>query len=430
MQNQNQNQNSYLLEQLKEQKALISQAKSAARELVLSSTKHKNKVLLDMAEIIEQNCEVIIEANKLDLNSAKQLGIASAMIDRLSIDRDGIKQMCRALREVAQLEDPLEATSAVTQRPNGIRVSKKRIPLGVILMIYEARPNVTVEAASLAFKSGNAIILRGGKEALQTNLALAQCWRKALSQNDFSESLISVLSTPDRSLLDELLKMDELIDVVIPRGGEGLIRHVVRNSHIPVIKHYKGVCHLYVDQEADFDKAINIAINGKTQRPGVCNALEGIIVHQNIAEDFLPLLAKAVEQYDVEILGCETACSVLKKINVATEADFDTEFLSLKMTLKVVQDLEEAISFIDRFGSGHTEVIVTENNQVAEKFLNRVDASVVMWNASSRFSDGGELGLGAEIGISTSKLHAYGPMGLAQLTSEKFVVVGNGQVRE
>jgi glutamate-5-semialdehyde dehydrogenase len=406
------------------------QTQTGAKKLATSSRQRKDRLLLSMSKILAQNQEQLIAANKIDLESARKDGLSAAMIDRLTITPKLIEQIQSALAFVAKLDDPLQGAFPVNQQPSGIKVTKKRIPLGVILMIYESRPNVTVEAAALAVKSGNAIILRGGKEAFHSNQAIAQCWREALLENDLSEHCIRVLESTDRGLMDELLKLDELIDVVIPRGGEGLIRYVVANSHIPVIKHYKGVCHLFVDSTANFDSAMRLIINGKTQRPGVCNALEGVLVAESIAGDFLPRLRKSLGDKQVTIYGCAESRAIIPDIDVAGETEFMTEFLDLKMALKVVKDVDEAIAFIDQYGSHHTEVIVTENDEHAQKFINEVDASVVMVNASSRFSDGGELGLGAEIGISTSKLHAYGPMGLESLTSEKFVVYGEGQVRE
>ena len=403
--------------------------KLAAKNLGICSTDKKNQVLKSMARKLEENQEMILAANQLDLDMTKAAGLSSAMIERLTITGNTIKQMQQSLLQVADLDDPLTASYPETVRPSGISVTKKRIPLGVILMIYESRPNVTVEAAALAIKSGNGIILRGGKEAFESNQAIANCWHKALRDNDLSEDTINVLKTTDRQLMDQLLTMDEQIDVVIPRGGEGLIRHVVANSHIPVIKHYKGVCHLFVDESADLEMAIELLVNGKTQRPGVCNALEGLIVHQSVAADFLPRAFRALTPKSVQIFGCEKSTEILPTIEHASEAEFLAEFLDLKISCKVISDINEAISFIDRYGSGHTEVIVTQSQQNADRFVNQVDASVVMVNASSRFSDGGELGLGAEIGISTSKIHAYGPMGLESLTSEKFVVRGQGQVR-
>lgn len=404
-------------------------AKSASRQLVTKSTEEKNALLFKMAAILGEQESQMIQANERDLQNAKTAGLSDAMIDRLTITPELIKQMQSALKFVSTLEDPLKAQYPTNTQPSGIKVTKKRIPIGVILMIYESRPNVTVEAAALAIKSGNQIILRGGKEAFHSNQAIAQCWQTALADSGFSADSIIVLNTTDREALNLLLKFDAYIDLVIPRGGEGLIRHVVEHSYIPVIKHYKGVCHLFVDESADQEKALELIVNGKTQRPGVCNALEGLVVHKNIAVEFLPKLYARLSEKGVTIYGCEFSQKLLPQIGLATEDEFLGEFLDLKVSLKCVDGLQDAIAFIDKYGSNHTEVIVTQDQANADEFVNRVDASVVMVNASSRFSDGGELGLGAEIGISTSKLHAYGPMGLESLTSEKFVVLGEGQVR-
>jgi len=404
--------------------------KAESKSLAISTIEKRNLVLTSMARILGDNSEALLKANKEDLASGRTNDLSDAMLDRLTLSTDVIKQMQESLVEVAKLDDPLISDKQAMVRPNGLKISKKSIPLGVILMIYESRPNVTVEAASLAIKSGNAIILRGGKEAFESNQVIAKCWGQALEENGLDETIITVLETTDRTVMAELLKMDEVIDVVIPRGGEGLIRHVVENSHIPVIKHYKGVCHLYVDETADIEVALNILVNGKTQRPGVCNALEGLVVHQKVADKFLPLAQCKLEELGVELYACKKSRQILSSVRLAGESEFASEFLDLKLSVKIVQDISEAISFIDCYGSNHTEVIVTQDEANANKFINEIDASVVMVNSSSRFSDGGELGLGAEIGISTSKIHAYGPMGLKSLTSEKFVVSGEGQIRE
>jgi glutamate-5-semialdehyde dehydrogenase len=403
--------------------------KRASKSLAISSSRLRNQLLISMARILNQNSKALLEANELDLANGRNNGLSEAMLDRLRISADIIKQMQDSLIDVSKLDDPLKSEEQSIARPNGLKVSKKSIPLGVILMIYESRPNVTVEAAALAVKSGNAIILRGGKEAFQSNQAIARCWKQALSENALDEAVITILKTTEKKVMNDLLKLDDCIDVVIPRGGEGLIRYVVENSFIPVIKHYKGVCHLYIDETANINTGINILLNGKTQRPGVCNAIEGLVIHQAIATKFLPLAQSRLEGVGVQLYGCEVTRQTLPSIELASELEFETEFLDLKLSIKVVTDIEQAINFIDRYGSNHTEVIVTQNEDNAEKFVNEIDASVVMVNASSRFSDGGELGLGAEIGISTSKIHAYGPMGLKSLTSEKFVVLGQGQIR-
>lgn len=405
------------------------QVKIDAKTLALSSTEQKNAVLSNMLRILGESSQQLVAANELDLSNAQRLGLSHAMLDRLKIDHQVIQQMQQAIENIIRLDDPLSTIFPEQIRPNGLVVTKKKIPLGVILMIYESRPNVTVEAAALAIKSGNGIILRGGKEAFETNQVIASCWSQALAEAGMGNKAIYVLETTQREVLDHLLKLDDYIDVVIPRGGEGLIRHVVSCSHIPVIKHYQGVCHLFVDEFADLEMALELLINGKTQRPGVCNALEGVIVHQAIAKTFLPMMQAQLETKGVTVYACEKARAITKGFNKADETKFLAEFLDLQISCKVIEHIDQAIDFIDRYGSGHTEVIVTESQENAQEFINRVDASVVMVNASSRFSDGGELGLGAEIGISTSKIHAYGPMGLDSLTSEKFVVVGEGQVR-
>lgn len=407
----------------------VAETKKAARQLAFATSAERNSVLAAMAKHLVAQQTAILAANQLDLKQAQMAGLTAAMQDRLALNPQLILGMVQSLENLIGLADPLAICKDEVLRPNGLRVYKKIIPLGVILMIYESRPNVTVEAASLAFKSGNAMILRGGKEALHSNLALANCWSLALQESGFDPGLIRVISTPDRKVVDQLLVMDQLIDLVIPRGGESLIEHVVAHSKIPVVKHYKGVCHLFVDESADFAMAIDLLVNGKTQRPGVCNALEGVIVHQAIAAKFLPLMMAVLREKAVIVYGCERTRQFLPEVELADEPCFYREFLELKMTCKLVDGVDEAIAFIDRYGSHHTEVIVSRDPDHAERFVERVDASVVMVNASSRFSDGGELGLGAEIGISTSKVHAYGPMGLKSLTSEKFVVMGQGQVR-
>jgi len=315
------------------------------------------------------------------------------------------------------------------RRPNGLLVGKMRIPLGVIAMIYESRPNVTIDAAGLCFKSGNAVILRGGKEALNSNLALAEIFHQALEEFNVPPSAVEVVPVPDRKLVEYMLELEEYIDLVIPRGGEGLIRFVTEKARMPVIKHYKGVCHVYVDKFADLEKAKNIAINAKCQRPGVCNAMETLLVHEKIAEKFLPEVAEEYKRLGVELRGCERTLQLVPWAKKATPEDWDAEYLDLILSVKVVSSMDEALFHIAQYGRNHTESIVTENYERAMRFVNEVDASVVMVNASTRFNDGGELGLGAEIGISTSKIHAYGPMGLEELTTTKFIVFGNGQIR-
>ncbi len=391
--------------------SLATRARDAARALAKLDTATKNRLLQAMADGLERNAAAIQAANAQDLAAGRQAGLSAAMLDRLTLTDKRIAEMARGLREVAALPDPVGATIAEWTRPNGIRIQKRRVPIGVILIIYESRPNVTADAAGLCFKAGNAVILRGGSEAIHSNLAIAA----AMNVPGLPPDSITVVPTTDRAAIDELLKLDELIQLCIPRGGEGLIRAVVEKSRIPVIKHYKGVCHVFVDRDADLDMAENIVINAKCQRPGVCNAIETLLVDEAIAPTFLPRIERALTDRGVEI---------------RRNADWTTEYLDLIIGLRVVKDVTEAIDHITRYGSAHSDAIVTNNAATAQKFLQEVDSSSVFWNASTRLADGGQYGFGAEIGISTDKLHARGPMGLEELTSYKFVVTGTGQVRE
>lgn len=410
--------------------AYAQKAALAAKVLANLGTAQKNQVLKAMAQKLRQQHQPILKANETDMANGRDKGLSEAMLDRLLLTGPRIDAMADAIDFIAGLEDPVGKLRPVETRPNGLRIEKMRIPLGVVCMIYEARPNVTADAGALCLKSGNGVILRGGREALQSSLAIAAVLQQALVENGVPAEAITVVDDPDRELLLALLKQTDHIDLVIPRGGEGLIRFVTEQSRIPVIQHFKGVCHLYVDKDADLDKAFDILINGKTQRTGVCNALEGLLVHQDLAPAFLPRVAKAFADKGVRVHGDPASCAYFDKAEPMGDDDYGQEYLALEIAVRQVADFEGAIAHIDRFGSQHTEVIVTENAQAAADFQRRVDAAVVMANASSRFSDGGELGLGAEIGISTSKLHAYGPMGLEALTTEKFVVTGVGQVRE
>jgi glutamate-5-semialdehyde dehydrogenase len=341
-----------------------------------------------------------------------------------------INSMVTALHELCALADPVGKIEDFVKRPNGLQVGRMRVPLGVIAMVYESRPNVTVDAAALCLKTGNAVILRGGSEALHSNLALAAVLKKALIVHGINDDAVQIVETTERKAIDILLTQDEYIDLIIPRGGEGLIRFVAQNSRIPVLKHYKGVCHLYVDKDADLEKAVPLVINSKTHRPGVCNALEGLLIHEKVADSYLPVIAVALRDKGVELRGCRKSTAISPLITHAADSDWGTEFLDLILCVKIVGDFEEAKSYIGKYGSQHTEGIITENYSTALRFLTEIDASAVMINASTRFNDGGQLGLGAEIGISTTKLHAYGPMGLEELTTRKFVVYGQGQVRE
>ena len=406
------------------------EAKKAAKTVAVLSTDIKNDALLNMAQGLIKNSQPIRKENAKDLKDAKKKGLSSAMIDRLSITGSTIKGMADGLMEVAQLPDPVGTISKMWKRPNGLLVGKMRIPLGVIGMIYEARPNVTVDAAGLCLKSGNSVILRGGSEAIHSNRILARILQQALKDMGIPTSAIQVVPITEREVVSELLALDEYIDLIIPRGGEGLIRFVVENSKVPVLKHFKGVCHVYVDKTADLEMAEKICLNAKVQRPGVCNAMETLLVHKEIAEGFLRPMWKSFKKAGVELRGCPKTRKILPNIKKATERDWHEEYLGLILAVRVVKDMNGAILHISQYGSSHTDTIVTSDYARALKFLKEVDSSVVLVNASTRFNDGNQLGLGAEIGISTSKLHAFGPMGLEELTSTKFVVFGNGQVRK
>jgi glutamate-5-semialdehyde dehydrogenase len=404
-------------------------ARAASRKMARCPTHQKNTLLRHMADLIESNADRIQTENRKDIAYAHTKGLSAAMIDRLTVSGDTIRSMSEGLRDVASLPDPVSEITRVWNRPNGLQVSKMRIPLGVIAIIYESRPNVTIDAAGLCLKAGNAAILRGGSEALHSNQVLADIIRMALSQSGLPLDAAQVIPVRDRSAVTDLLQLEEFIDLVIPRGGEGLIRFVVENSRIPVLKHYKGVCHVYVDDTAELDMALSISMNAKVQRPGVCNSMETLLVHRSMAETFLPLMAKSMQNAGVELRGCAESCHMIPGMIPATEADWPTEYNDLILSVKVVSGMDEAISHIETYGSSHTEAIVTRDYERARRFIREVDSSVVLVNASTRFNDGHQLGLGAEIGISTTKLHAFGPMGLEELTAAKFVVMGDGQIR-
>ncbi|MBE0457819.1 glutamate-5-semialdehyde dehydrogenase [Pseudoalteromonas sp. KG3] len=406
------------------------QAAKAAHQLALLDTETKNQVLLDMAAALRQQKAFIIKENESDLAAARDNNLAASMVDRLTLNDERIEAMAEGIEVIVSLDDPVGQLRDITERPNGIKIRKMRVPLGVVCMIYEARPNVTADAGALCFKSGNGVILRGGKEALKSSQAIASVMHQVLEQHNLPAALISVIPDPDRALLMELMQQRDSIDLIIPRGGEGLINFVTDNSTIPVIQHFKGVCHLYVDKDADLEVAINLLLNGKTQRTGVCNALEGLVVHQDVADEFLNLCAVVLRQEGVKINADSQAAKYFDNATVLEADQFGEEYLDLEIAIRVVPDFAGAIDHIAQFGSNHTEVICTKNDAAAQLFQRSVDASVVMVNASSRFSDGSQLGLGAEIGIATSKLHAYGPMGLESLTTEKYLVNGEGQVRE
>lgn len=404
-------------------------ARAAASDMARCSVLKKNEVLLKIADKINTDADKIKTENRKDLEWAREKGLSDAMIDRLTVKDATINSMVNGLQEVALLPDPVGALTDARLRPNGLQISRMRIPLGVIGIIYESRPNVTIDAAGLCLKAGNAVILRGGSEALHSNRALAALIGAALRECGLSEKAVQVVPIRDREAVNVLLRQEEAIDLIIPRGGEGLIRFVVENSKIPVLKHYKGVCHTYVDAGAKIDMAEEICLNAKVQRPGVCNAMETLLVHRSIAEAFLPNMAKRFQDAGVEIRGCPETRRILPEAKEAQDTDWSEEYLDLVLSVKVVENMEEAISHIAKYGSNHTEAIVTTDYQRARRFLRDVDSSVVLVNASTRFNDGGELGLGAEIGVSTSKLHAFGPMGVEELTTTKFVVYGDGQIR-
>ncbi|QCU75490.1 glutamate-5-semialdehyde dehydrogenase [Pseudoalteromonas distincta] len=406
------------------------QAAKAAHTLALLDTETKNQVLVEMAAALREQKAFIIKENESDLSAARDNNLAASMIDRLTLNDERIEAMAEGIEVIVSLDDPVGQLRDITERPNGIKIRKMRVPLGVVCMIYEARPNVTADAGALCFKSGNGVILRGGKEALRSSQAIASVMHSVLEKHNLPVSLISVIPDPDRALLMELMQQRESIDLIIPRGGEGLINFVTENSTIPVIQHYKGVCHLYVDKDADLEIALNLLLNGKTQRTGVCNALEGLVVHQDVANEFLNLCAVVLRQEGVKINADSFAAKYFDNATVLADNEFGEEYLDLEIAIRVVPNFTAAVEHIAQFGSNHTEVICTKNEAAAELFQRSVDASVVMVNASSRFSDGSQLGLGAEIGIATSKLHAYGPMGLESLTTEKYLVNGVGQVRE
>ena len=409
---------------------IAASARDASLALSRLDTAVKNRAILAMAKGLEENAAVLKEANKKDVLDARKKGRPKAMIDRLTLDDKAVSGMAGGLREVAALPDPVGGIARMWKRPNGLMVGRMRIPIGVIGIIYESRPNVTADAAGLCLKSGNAVILRGGSEAIHSNLAIAKVLSEESMKALVPAGAIQVMPMVEREAVLEMLKLEEYIDLIIPRGGEGLIRFVVENSKIPVIKHYKGVCHVFVDEFADMAMAEKISFNAKVQRPGVCNAMETLLVHKNIAQEFLPRIYEKYRAAGVELRGCARAKGILKAIKGATEEDWSAEYLDLILAVRVVESIDDAIAHIARYGSLHTESIVTKDYANAQRFLREVNSSTVIVNASTRFSDGFELGLGAEIGISTTKIHAFGPMGLEELTTQKFIICGDGQIRE
>lgn len=404
-------------------------ARQAASAVANLSSVEKDEALVEMAEQLIHHMDMLIEENEKDVEVARKKGLSKAMIDRLTLDEKAIRAMARGLEEVAALPDPVGKVTSMWRRPNGLLVGRMRIPLGVIGIIYESRPNVTADAAALCLKAGNAVILRGGSEAIHSNMALSRILRGVLRARGLPENAVQLIPMVDREAVNMLLQLEEYIDLIIPRGGEDLIRAVVSQSRIPVIKHYKGVCHVFVDAGADLDMAVRICTNAKVQRPGVCNAMETLLVHQSAAGVFLPAVAEALEKAGVVLRGCERTRAILPGLEEATEKDWHEEYLDLVLAVKVVDGIDEAIGHIERYGSLHTESIVTRDYDNAQRFLREVNSSTVLVNASTRFSDGFQLGLGAEIGISTTKLHAFGPMGLEELTTQKFIIYGSGQIR-
>ncbi len=413
-----------------EVRKMARKAQEASRQLAQLSTATKNMALLEMAEDLEQNQERLMEENRRDLAAGEKAHLSSSLIDRLRLTPLVIRGMAEGLREVARLPDPVGEVTKMRKRPNGLMVGRMRIPLGVIGIIYESRPNVTADASGLCLKSGNSVILRGGSEAFHSNQAIGQILRKVLVGMGLPQEAIQIFPHTEREAIREMLQLEGTIDLIIPRGGEELIRFVTKHSKIPVIKHYKGVCHIFVDETADLEMASRVCLNAKVQRPGVCNAMETLLVHEKVASRFLPKVAKVFQKEGVELRGCSRTKKVLSHIKEAREEDWSQEYLDLILSIKVVKGIEEAIEHIARYGSSHTEAIITSDYRNAQRFLREVNSSCVLVNASTRFNDGFELGLGAEIGISTSKLHAFGPMGLEELTTTKFIVYGEGQIRK
>lgn len=405
-------------------------AREASRIMARTDTATKNQALLKIADLIIESQDKLLEANALDLAAAKTNDLDAALLDRLELTPERIKSMADGLRQVAELPDPIGEISAMEERPSGIKVGRMRVPLGVIGIIFESRPNVTADAAGLCLKSGNATILRGGSEAINSNQAIAACIKEGLLSCGLPGNAAQVIETTDRAAVGELLKMSEYVDVIIPRGGKGLIERVSKEARMPVIKHLDGICHVYIDDHADIDKAVKIAYNAKTQRYGTCNTMECLLVAENIAEPVLKKLAPLYEDAGVEIRGCDKSQKILPGITSASDEDYHTEYLAPIMSLRIVSGIEEAMNHIQEYGSNHTDAIVTEDQGNADRFIREVDSSSVMVNASTRFADGFEYGLGAEIGISTDKFHARGPVGLEGLTSQKYIVIGDGHIRE
>lgn len=404
-------------------------AKEAEKTLMVASSEKKNQALKKIAEGLIENTDKIIEANKVDLENGEKNGMAKSMLDRLKLDKERIEGMAKGVLDVATLPEPVGRILSATERPNGLRIEKVSTPIGVIAVIFEARPNVTSDAAALCLKSGNTVILRGGKEAINSNKTIAKVMRQAVKEAGMPENVIQLVEDTSRESANELMKMNEYVDVLIPRGGAGLIQAVVKNATVPVIETGVGNCHIYIDKNADLKKAVDIVFNAKTSRPSVCNAAESLLIHKDIAKEALVAIKNKLDEKDVTLVGDSKAREIILDMEKATDADWATEYLDYKMSVKIVDSVEEAIDHIYKYSTGHSECIVTENAGTAEKFMNQVDSAAVYLNASTRFTDGGEFGFGAEIGISTQKLHARGPIGLPELQSFKYKIYGDGQIR-
>jgi glutamate-5-semialdehyde dehydrogenase len=409
---------------------ICKKAKIASTQLAQASTEQKNKALCNMADQLEKNCTQILQANQKDVEAARAKGVKEALIDRLILDKRRVESMANNLRGLIKLSDPVNEIVKTWTRPNGLIIGQLRVPLGVIGIIYESRPDVTSEASGLCVKSGNAIILRGGSDAINSNMAIGNALRAALEETGLTKDIIQVVPVTERRYAEQLMKMRNYIDVLIPRGGANLIKTVVEKATVPVIETGTGNCHIYVEEDADLKRAVDIVINAKCQRPGTCNAEEKLLVHKNVAEQFLPTMVDALTKHGVEVRGCKRTVKIVPKVKPAVEEDWGTEYLDLIIGIKVVEDLDEAISHINKYGTKHSESILTADFNKALKFIREIDAAAVYWNASTRFTDGNQFGLGAEIGISTQKLHARGPMSIQQLTTTKFFILGRGHIRQ
>ncbi len=405
-------------------------AKSASKKLSLESSTRKNNALFEIAKALKDNMDYILGENEKDMEKARRGNLSNAILDRLMINENRIDAMCNELKSIAALPDPIGEVVKVIKRPNNLRISQIRVPIGVIGIIYEARPNVTVDAAAICIKSGNAVILRGGAEAIHSNIAIANVISNAVVRAGLPEGCVQLIHDTDRETALNMMRLNEYIDVLIPRGGAGLIKSVVNHSTVPYIETGVGNCHIYVHSDGDLKMAEEIVVNAKVQRPGVCNAMETLLVHEAVAKEFLPMIYKRLSAHGVELCGCEKTLDILPDIAIASEADWETEYLDLKLAVKLVKTLDEAIEHIEKYGTKHSEAIITDSYRDGERFLKEVDAAAVYINASTRFTDGSQFGFGAEIGISTQKLHARGPMGLNELTSMKYIIHGEGQVRE